>query len=59
MKTYTCSHCNNNTLSFSAEAKWNKETQEFDFQLESFYFDGGQAFCVVCDHWVDFEVIEE
>ena len=55
MKTYTCSHCNSSELKFSADAKWNKDKQEFVYELESFYFEAGQAFCVVCDNWVDFQ----
>ena len=29
--------------------------QEFVYELESFYLEAGQAFCVVCDNWVDFQ----
>jgi hypothetical protein len=59
MKTYTCPHCNTNSLKFSADAKWDNHKQEFVYELESFYFDANQAFCVVCDIWVDFEASED
>ena len=59
MRNYICTHCNTDDIKFSADAKWDKDKQEFVYELESFYFDAGHAFCIVCDNWVDFELTEE
>ena len=59
-KNYICPHCDSrHNLTFSAEAKWDKEQQKFVYSLEKFYFEAEQAFCEVCDNWIQFEVIEE
>jgi hypothetical protein len=59
MKKYECPHCPEDALTFSAEAKWDVDKQEFVYELDPFYFDTGHAFCKVCDHWVNFVVTEE
>jgi len=59
MKIYRCKSCTSKHLVFSSEAKWDEIKQEFVYKLEPFYFDADQAFCEVCDNWVDFELTEE
>lgn len=46
-------------LTFSAEAKWDQNKQEFTYKLEDFYFEDSKAFCIICDQWVTFGVVEE
>jgi transcription elongation factor Elf1 len=59
MKTYNCKCCGSKNVSFDANAKWNVEKQEFEFELQKFYLEEEMAFCDVCDNWTDFEVNEE
>jgi hypothetical protein len=58
-KNYICPHCDSDNLIFSEEAKWSIEQQKFVYDLEKFYFEAEQAFCEVCDNWIQFEIIEE
>jgi hypothetical protein len=58
-KNYICPHCDSDNLVFSAEAKWSIEQQKFVYDLERFYFNSQQAFCEICDNWIQFEIVEE
>ena len=58
-KVFVCNFCGSESVCLSATATWNKETQEFRFEINDLYnaSDMSNGYCRDCDNWAN--IVEE